>query len=124
MSARPGTPTPSEAGPPGSAGAIDLALCRSAVWEALALGFRPPTAQTRARLAARDGAEALADAAAVVDGAGELVAAARALGSDPPPALAALQAAHGRLFGHTARGRSRPTRPSTARIRSGSPSAR
>jgi DMSO reductase family type II enzyme chaperone len=97
MSARPGTPTPSDA---------DVALCRSAVWEALALGFRPPTEELVARLAGRAGAAALADAAAVVDdpegpGAAD---AARALGSDAPPALAELRAAYDRLFGHTARG--------------------
>jgi DMSO reductase family type II enzyme chaperone len=97
MSARPGMPTPSDA---------DVALCRSAVWEALALGFRPPTEELVARLAGREGAAALADAAVVVDNAEEpgVVALVRALGSDPPPPPAALQAAYDRLFGHTARG--------------------
>ena len=32
----------------------DLALARSAMWEALALGFRPPTGETIARLASRE----------------------------------------------------------------------
>jgi DMSO reductase family type II enzyme chaperone len=98
MSARPGTPTPSDA---------DVALCRSAVWEALALGFRPPTAEVVvARLAGREGAAALADAAVVVDNPDEpaVVALVRALGNDPPPPPATLQAAYDRLFGHTARG--------------------
>ena len=97
MCARPGTPTPSEA---------DVALCRSAVWEGLALGFRPPTAETIARLAGPEGARALADAAAVVDDYEDpgVVALVRGLASDPAPPLAELGAAYGRLFGHTARG--------------------
>ena len=33
-----------------------MALCRSALWEALALGFRPPTGETVARLASAEGA--------------------------------------------------------------------
>ena len=97
MSAHPGTPIPSDA---------DVALCRSAVWEALALGFRTPTAETVARLGGREGADALADAAAMVDdpeGAG-VATEVRALASEPAPALSALQAAYDRLFGHTARG--------------------
>lgn len=94
MSARPATPTPS-----------DVALCRSALWEALALGFRRPTVETVTRLASGDGARALAEAAAVLDDRDDAgAAAARALGSDPPPGLADLQAAYDRLFGHTARG--------------------
>ena len=94
MSARPATPTPS-----------DEALGRSALWEALALGFRRPTAETVARLASGDGAGALAEAAAIADdGRPACAPAARALGSDPPPTLADLQAAYDRLFGHTARG--------------------
>jgi DMSO reductase family type II enzyme chaperone len=84
----------------------DTALARSALWEALALGFRRPTAETVARLATSEGAGALALAGAVVDESGEdvLAAGARSLGRDPPPALAELQAAYDRLFGHTARG--------------------
>jgi DMSO reductase family type II enzyme chaperone len=106
MSARPGTPTRSDGGPTGPPDrAADAALCRSAVWEALALGFRPPTAETVRRLARRDGAEALAAAAVVDDVQGSEVAAlVRALGGDPPASLVELEAAHGALFGHTARG--------------------
>jgi DMSO reductase family type II enzyme chaperone len=99
MSGLRSTPTPS-----------DLALCRSALWEALALGFRPPAADTLTRLAARDGARGLAAAAAVLDaadGAG-LEPRALALAVEPPPARAALEAAYGRLFGHTARGEAPP----------------
>jgi DMSO reductase family type II enzyme chaperone len=76
------------------------------VWEALALGFRRPTAETVARLAAPAGAGALAEAADIVKDASEddAAAVARSLGSDPPPPLTELQAAYDRLFGHTARG--------------------
>ncbi|OGG56347.1 MAG: hypothetical protein A3F84_22225 [Candidatus Handelsmanbacteria bacterium RIFCSPLOWO2_12_FULL_64_10] len=81
---------------------VDLALCRSALYEALALGFRPSTRETVARLASAEGAVALADAAAVIDGglaerARDLAAPGGA--SDPE----ALTASYRRLFGHTAR---------------------
>jgi len=100
MSGPASTPTRSEASPT----ARDLALCRSACWEALALGFRPPGPETLARLVAPDGVEALADALAVLDAArGTRVApAVRRLAR--PVSLDALGAAYGRLFGHTARG--------------------
>jgi len=83
---------------------VDLALCRSALWEALALGFRPPADETLTRLASPEGTGALADAAAVLD---------RAWGSDlasdvrrlaEPSDLGVLAASFARLFGHTARG--------------------
>jgi hypothetical protein len=77
------------------------------MWEALALGFRPPTEETVERLVARDGARALADAAAVVDDG--LAAHALALAVEPAPSLTSLRLAHGRLFGHTARARRRRT---------------
>src|SRR3989304_4449486 len=48
---------------------VDLALCRSALYEALALGSRPPTEETAARLASAEGAAALGDAAGVLDAA-------------------------------------------------------
>ena len=76
------------------------------MWEALALGFRPPTEETVERLVARDGARALADAAAVVDDG--LAAPALALAVEPAPSLTSLRLAHGRLFGHTARGAAPP----------------
>jgi DMSO reductase family type II enzyme chaperone len=82
----------------------ELALCRSALWEALALGLRPPDAETVARLASPDGGLALADAAAVLDAARGtgLAAAARRLGRTA--SVDALAATYTRLFGHTARG--------------------
>lgn len=83
---------------------LDRALCRSALWEALALGFRPPTAETLGRLASADGALALADAATVLDqpGGSTLAAAVRPLAQ--PGSLDTLTAGYARLFGHTARG--------------------
>ncbi|MEK7338301.1 MAG: molecular chaperone TorD family protein [candidate division NC10 bacterium] len=85
----------------------DVALCRSALYEALALGFRPPTPETLARLASPEGASALADAAAVLDGERntDLAPLVRRLGPYPlSPQAEALQASYGHLFGHTARG--------------------
>jgi DMSO reductase family type II enzyme chaperone len=100
MSAPQSTPIPSELD------TAEHALCRSALWQALALGFRHPTGETVARLASCQGALALADAAAALDGAEgtDLAACARQLAREPVPALAALESAYGRLFGHTARG--------------------
>lgn len=85
---------------------IERALCRSAVWEALALGFRRPVRDTITRLAALDGATALAAAAAALDPAedSEVAARVRDLARDPTPSLADLEQAYARLFGHTARG--------------------
>jgi len=86
---------------------VDLALCRSALYEALALGFRPPTAETVARLAWAEGASALADAAAVLDEAWGADLAGLVRRTSAPPhlcSLAPLQASYRRLFGHTARG--------------------
>ncbi len=86
---------------------VDLALCRSALYEALALGFLAPTVETISRLASSEGVEALADAAAVLDdawntGLADLVR--RTSAPQPLCSLAALEASFRRLFGHTARG--------------------
>jgi DMSO reductase family type II enzyme chaperone len=83
--------------------AVDHALCRSALWEALALGFRRPTDETLVRLASPEGATALAEAADALAGA-DLAACARALAGEPVPSRDALESAYDRLFGHTARG--------------------
>jgi TorA maturation chaperone TorD len=87
-------------------GAIGVALCRSALWEALALAFRAPTAETITRLAARDDADALADAAAVLEAPGEedLAVRVRALAREPLPLCGALADRYWQVFGHTARG--------------------
>ncbi len=87
--------------------AADLALCRSALYEALALGFRPPTQETVDRLSSTGGALALADAAAVIDDAegSDMAGFAGCLATlDPPQGLAGLTVSFRRLFGHTARG--------------------
>jgi DMSO reductase family type II enzyme chaperone len=86
---------------------VDLALCRSILYEALALGFRPPTAETMERLVSPKAVNALADAVAVLDFAWntDLATLARQFpGSPVLPSLEAFQASHRRLFGHTARG--------------------
>jgi DMSO reductase family type II enzyme chaperone len=86
---------------------VDLALCRSILYEALALGFRPPTAETVERLVSPTAVQALADAVAVLDSARNTdfaTLARRFPGSPVPPSLEALMASHRRLFGHTARG--------------------
>lgn len=49
---------------------IDLALCRSAIYEALALGFRPPTSETFARLIAEELNSALMQIAAMLEASG------------------------------------------------------
>jgi DMSO reductase family type II enzyme chaperone len=85
----------------------DAALCRSALWEALALGFRPPTDETLRRLLSPEGAGALADAAGMLDSV-SLRAAVLALAAKPPPPLDELRLGYDRLFGHTARGRTTP----------------
>ena len=46
---------------------VDLALCRATLYSTLALGFRPPTEETVARLVSKEGAVTLADAAAILD---------------------------------------------------------
>jgi DMSO reductase family type II enzyme chaperone len=101
-------PTPSERG---LLAPDDLALARSAMWEALALGFRPPTAETVARLASSEGAGALADVATGLDlvaGGDPLGPLALALAVGPPATVAEMGLAYGQLFGHTARGAAPP----------------
>ncbi|MBI4607896.1 MAG: molecular chaperone TorD family protein [Candidatus Rokubacteria bacterium] len=81
-----------------------MALCRSGLYEALALGFQPPTAETVVRLASPEGAGALADAAARLDEArgSELAPRVHRLGRHD--GIEALASSFGRLFGPTARG--------------------
>ncbi len=92
-------------------GEVDIALCRSALYEALALGFRPPTNETVARLASPEGASALSDAAAVLDAEWhtDLAALVRRVAASPrPSSLEPLEAPYRRLFGHTVHGRVPP----------------
>lgn len=74
------------------------------MWEALALGFRPPDDETVARLASDEGARALADAAALLDLDGKTDLTARVLRLARRDGLAALENSFRRLFGHTPRG--------------------
>lgn len=82
---------------------IDFALCRAALYSALALGFRPPTDASIARIVGADNSAALAAAAGWLDGGKQGLAAAvedlaRSAGAE------ALGASHLALFGHSARG--------------------
>src|SRR3989304_1591854 len=88
---------------------IDLALCRATIYGALALGLRPPTDETVARLVAVEGATALAEAAAVLDanGASSLGSTALRLCADKVSPDTLLYS-HRRLFGHTAGGTAPP----------------
>jgi DMSO reductase family type II enzyme chaperone len=77
-------------------------LCRSALWEALALGLRPPTRETVRRLVSPRGAAGLVLAAERLDREG-LVGLVGGL-ADTDTRSGALTAAYQRLFGHVARG--------------------
>lgn len=78
------------------------------MYEALALGFRPPTPETARRLMSSEGVRALAAAAVALDDAwGSTLASdvGRLATPDDPESLSA---SFRRLFGHTARGRVPP----------------
>jgi len=82
-------------------------LCRSILYEALSIGFSPPTPTTLSRLVNADSVAALVDAAAVLDAKleTEIAVRVRALTGGPvEPTLASLAERYSRLFGHTARG--------------------
>ncbi len=90
---------------------LDLALCRSALYEALALGFRPPTRTTMARLLHEEQNASLCELAAIVDAhtrgdrLGNLSPQTRRLSQLPEAqSLEALAEAYLQLFGHTAHG--------------------
>ncbi|HEU4400827.1 MAG TPA: molecular chaperone TorD family protein [Candidatus Polarisedimenticolia bacterium] len=90
-----------------AARALDVALCRSLLYQALALGFRTPTARTLSRLAGADETLALAEAAAVLDADGGtgLAPKVRALAASPDAGTSeSLAATYRHLFGHTVRG--------------------
>jgi DMSO reductase family type II enzyme chaperone len=82
---------------------IDLALARATLYSALALGFRPPTEETIARLGSQDAMAALAGAAALLDPAREFDLAVISSLLTPNCSLFTLTEAHRALFGHTAR---------------------
>jgi TorA maturation chaperone TorD len=86
---------------------LDIALCRSALYEVLALGWRPPTPTLVSRLLTLDAAAVLAQAAAVLDAAWQtdLLHYVRRLPPSPgEETLPVLEASFRRLFGHIARG--------------------
>lgn len=87
----------------------DVALCRATLYNALALGFRMPTAETLRRLGSQDEVDALAEAAEILDGDGKtfLRKSIQRL-SGKARSVSDLSAAAARLFGHTARGKVSP----------------
>jgi TorA maturation chaperone TorD len=86
---------------------LDLALCRSALYEVLALGFRPPTPALLSRLFTSEAAVVLEQAAAVLDAAWQTDLSHYVRRLRPSPGeetLPWLEASFRRLFGHVARG--------------------
>ena len=86
---------------------IELVLCRSALYEALALGFRPPSPEMVERLTTCEGAAGLVAAVRLLDlAAGTADALAQLVRhlAESDTALPALAESYQRLFGHTARG--------------------
>ena len=85
---------------------IDSAYCRATLYSALALGFRPPTEATIARIVEPENAASLAAAAAVIDANGQmnLVSAINTLARAGRGRLASLATTYRALFGHTVRG--------------------
>jgi putative dimethyl sulfoxide reductase chaperone len=85
---------------------VGSALARATLFSALALGFRPPTEETLARLVSRDSASALAEAAAVLDTGSDagLAASLASLAAAEEVSVIELSDCYQRLFGHTARG--------------------
>ena len=85
----------------------ELALCRSIFYNALSLGFRPPSEETLTRLGSPEAAEALAEAAGPLDPQGEhdlpILARKLAQAKDAQD-LDALSESFWTLFGHTSRG--------------------
>jgi len=85
----------------------DVALCRSLLYQALSLGFLPPTEQTCDRLGRKSSTAALAEAALVLDDqAGTCLAVKTRALSAPKDATDAdaLVLSYRILFGHTAQG--------------------
>ena len=116
MSGQPNTPTRSDPPSPAipdaaqdtGAADLELALCRAALYSALAAAFRPPEPKTLGLLFNPRALEALADAAENVDAGGG--ANHQGLAAQVPTTARSghgpeqLAADYRRLFGHTARG--------------------
>lgn len=90
----------------GGEGVVDSALARSALYEALTIGLRPPSPELSCRLASPLGARALGMAASLLDD-GELVARVERL-TTVARDESLLTPTYERLFGHTARGDASP----------------
>lgn len=82
----------------------DLALSRAILYSALALGFRPPTEETTARLCANEGTAVIAAAAALLDPDGDAGIDAASVRLSAYASTRSAAESHARLFGHTARG--------------------
>ncbi|MBI4559601.1 MAG: molecular chaperone TorD family protein [Candidatus Hydrogenedentes bacterium] len=87
-----------------AASAADISLCRCALYTALSLGFQAPSEETIARLGGADSIDALADAAAPIDGQPLAGLVRRLAQMRDTSALRLLEAAYRRVFGHTSRG--------------------
>jgi DMSO reductase family type II enzyme chaperone len=89
-----------------SATEIDRTYCRATIYSALALGFRPPTDETVARIIEPQNAMSLAAAAALIDfdGKRNLVRGIDALASVGRADASTLGSSYRALFGHIARG--------------------
>ncbi len=93
---------------------LEVALCRSAMYEALALGFQPPSAKTVSRLLEAENNEALAELAAIAeyprqpggDALNSLVQKLAACSEGKNSAV--LKNLYRRLFGHTAHAQAPP----------------
>lgn len=93
---------------------LEVALCRSAMYEALALGFQPASAKTVSRLLEAENNEALAELAAIAEH--SCSAGSAALKCDVQKLamcsegknLATLENSYRRLFGHTAHAQAPP----------------
>jgi DMSO reductase family type II enzyme chaperone len=85
---------------------LELAFCRATLYSALALGFRPPTEETVARLTTPQNAAALGEAAAIVDRDGKLglVSLVEAVAHAGAGGATVLMASYRALFGHAVRG--------------------
>lgn len=88
----------------------DLALCRSALYEAVALGFRPPTQETMHRLLTENHNQGLAEIAAILDQATEVKSkndlsklVIQLLRCSDIQSLETLEISYRKYFGHTTR---------------------
>ena len=89
-------------------GEANLALCRSILFDAIALGFRPPSEDMLNRLGSVEGTEALTDAALAIGGEDLAARIAGLRRSEGTGEMEILCDTFMRLFGHTAQGSTPP----------------